>query len=282
MKNHKEPKNILDLVVASIAIFTSIFFLSGFIYNYFFLSYFGIDVGRYFLVSDYFESSVSVIFLCLILVLWGIVPYFFGGILAQLEFVRDKRESDAIYLDPCERCRIAKEKYQIINDKYEKVMKINHIFAFVVLIYSLIIMLLTVWYGGWNAFIGEVLPFFLLILIVYILYWYFGKEKELLVNTIIPFALYPILLYMATFSSIMNAVNDYKRMGDSLSVVLERKAEVPRGKLFYLASSSRYIFFLDQQKKSIIIPREHVVYYIESSELFNPLKWIVINEDKTK
>lgn len=60
------------------SIFTTLFILSGFLYNKIFFAYFGLSVGDFFTVSDYLGSSVDVISIALLATLIGVVSYFWG------------------------------------------------------------------------------------------------------------------------------------------------------------------------------------------------------------
>ncbi len=274
MKIFKDPKIILDYIIASIAIFTALFFLSGFFYNYFFLSYFDIDVSRYFLLSDYLESSVSVIFLCVVMALWGVMPHYIGVLIAELESMKADRELD-LMSDPCERCRTINERYEVAKREYEKVNKLYVIINTVAFIYFLATLIMYLWVGGWLFFVSLFLPICLIVYLLIKTYRYFGEKKIIIANTFHAIISYPIILYMLISTSIVGVLNNYSLDKSGLAFVAEKQLITPADSLYFLTSNSGYLFFLDKDKKAVIIPRESIGYYMEKNSLSNPLKWII-------
>ena len=74
-----KPVKITSSHVGFVAsIFTTLFVLSGFLYNKLFFAYFGLAVSDFFTVSDYLGSSVDVISVTFIATMIGVGSYFYG------------------------------------------------------------------------------------------------------------------------------------------------------------------------------------------------------------
>lgn len=59
---------------------TTIFLLSGFLYNKFYLGHFKIQVSHFFSITDYISSSVDIIYISCLSTIFGIFSYICGGI----------------------------------------------------------------------------------------------------------------------------------------------------------------------------------------------------------
>ena len=66
------------------SISTTVFLLTGYLYNRFYLGYFGIDVSQFFTLSDYLSSSVDKIYIACIASIIGVFVYV-GGMLSRIK-----------------------------------------------------------------------------------------------------------------------------------------------------------------------------------------------------
>jgi len=88
----------MERVGGVISVVSTFFLISGYLYNHFLLGEFGIQISKYFALSDYFASSIEVIRYSASGAAVGLVSYFLGvhhasrKSYAQIEYERKKRE----------------------------------------------------------------------------------------------------------------------------------------------------------------------------------------------
>lgn len=227
-------------IITVISTFSVLFLCTGFLYNWYFLRYFGINIQYYFSISDYISSSIGKIFIpvsmlipIILLLMWD---YLFPGEQSKRDTLKPKRN---IFLQPFGFAQFILVPIIIVASLYLKI--------FEMFIYSLTLFIFF---------------FSIKIIAIFALKLENSFKKYVIGASIIFFFL--VLFTQATTdiyyisSSNTNNVKEYEFTFDDESII-------EHNDFILLSSNSQYFFFYDKKNElPIIVPvnKIKIVKYI--------------------
>lgn len=221
-------------IFTAISIFSVLFLCTGFLYNWYFLGYFGIDIQYYFSISDYISSSIGKIFIALstviaVFLLW-MWDYFFPGNLGKGNTLKPKRNK---FLQPFWLFYTIFLPFTIIASFYIKIIEL--------FIFSL---MLFIFLSASKIIIKYVMKFKHPI----IKYYISGSIIFFLVNL---FAQATLDIYYISSSN----TNDLKKY----EFTFNDESIIEHNDFILLSSNSQYLFFYDKKNElPIIIPTNKI------------------------
>ena len=229
-----------------LSISATTFFLSGFLYNRFFLGYYGIDVSQFFTISDYLSSSVDKIYIACIATLIGVVTYLIG----MLHSIKD----------------------EVIFSQFDIKRKRSDLPIFLMVL-ACSIMTPILFYKDLPGKFG--LLGFLIFFLMMAVYHRLPIEK-LIKNSIYVSVYYVAIAYfiVQTFWSVtsnIEKIKNSKQNNNSYTFSFKTREYDYLNNMIFLSSNSNFIFFYDMQKdKSYVIPKNEI-QFVESKK--NSLTW---------
>lgn len=233
-------KNIFTVI----SIFSVLFLCTGFLYNWYFLRYFGINIQYYFSISDYISSSIGKIFITLstvipmfLLLMWD---YFFPGNQSKRNTLKPKRNK---FLQPFWVFRTIILPIIIIVAVY---LKIFELFLFSLMLFIIL-------YAG-----GIILKYVMKLKHPEIKYYISFSILFFLVNL---FAQATIDIYYISSKK----TNDLKKY----EFTFVDESIIEHNDFILLSSNSQYFFFYDKKNElPIIIPTNKIktIKYIGEKE----------------
>lgn len=218
---------------ALISVVSSVFLISGYLYNRFLLGAFGIEVSKFFTLTDYLASSIEAIRYSASSAVIGIVSYFLGvhstsrKSVMQIEFERKRREywPYIILMISIFSAIFAYTKNSIIfyTDVY------------------IIILFTTFLSAPWLAKRYFKEPLVALFIIVFI-FTFSGH------------------VFMSVGKTIHRLKYDSREKIERYEVIFKKEIPIESSKLILITGNSNYLFFLDEDKNAFIIPRDQVEY----------------------
>lgn len=218
---------------ALISVVSSVFLISGYLYNRFLLGAFGIEVSKFFTLTDYLASSIEAIRYSASSAVIGIVSYFLGVHSAsrksvmQIEFERKRREywPYIILMISIFSAIFAYTKNSIIfyTDVY------------------IIILFTTFLSAPWLAKRYFKEPLVALFIIVFI-FTFSGH------------------MFMSVGKTIHRLKYNSREKIERYEVIFKKEIPIESSKLILITGNSSYLFFLDEDKNAFIVPRDQVVY----------------------
>lgn len=241
-KIEKEKLNIIKPISVTsshvmfvVSLFSTLFLLSGFIYNKILFSHFNVSVSDFFSISDYLASSVDVISAAAIATILGMASFFWGLSSALSD------ELQAAQLE--------------IENKSDV-----YLLPFIIITSSLGLVL-------YSYRTGELLNFFLYPLIflifLYVLFrmpfWKYIENREAVSAALISILYFSIHLGF----SIKDKVNDVRSENYSSPYSIEYANDYKENKNDkFIASNSNYVFLWDEIKNKVyVIPKTKIVKY---------------------
>ncbi len=226
-------KNILTLAT----IFSILFFCLGFLYNWVYLGYFGIELQNFFTLNDYVSTSIGKIFITFTsfifpLFYFFVINYFFPG---------EPFNSDYISRSP-KRIRFW-QKYNVIQ-----------FIVFPVLI------IITLYFKQFEIFINLLWIFsFLIIMKILIKYIYkFEKPDKLFFISSI-FIVFICILFANTSKDIYNVIKSDLTEIKKYEITLHDNTLIDENECILLSSNSQYYFFYDKNKNiPVILPSSEI------------------------
>jgi hypothetical protein len=218
---------------ALISVVSSVLLISGYLYNRFLLGAFGIEVSKFFTLTDYLASSIEAIRYSASSAVIGIVSYFLGVHSAsrksvmQIEFERKRREY---------------WPYIILM-----ISIFSAIFAYIknsILFYTevyIIILFTTFLSAPWLAKRYFKAPLVASFIIVFI-FTFSGH------------------MFMSVGKTIHRLKYDSREKIERYEVIFKKEIPIESSKLILITGNSNYLFFLDEDKNAFIIPRDQVEY----------------------
>ena len=219
-----------------LGLFSVLFLCTGFLYNVLFLGYFGIELSKFFTISDYLASSIDKVYYCFISILVGMAI----GLFLYPEYLKGEIP------------KIRRSKFAEVFDK--SIMPLMAILVVVSYIQKN--------YDGF--FIA--LQLFLFLLSIHIII-YFLKYFENPIRSY--FILIATTLFFLSIS--LGAVKDissiYREETGNIKkyhVVFKKGITLEEKNLILLASNSKYAFFYDKKHQKTIVLPTHDIDHIET------------------
>jgi len=213
-------------------LFSVLFFCTGFLYNLLFLGYFGIELSKFFTISDYLSTSIDKVYYCFMSIIVGMVIGFFlypEYLKGEIPIIRQSKFA------------------QFFDRLIMPLMAVSVLVAFLQKNY----------YGFYPA-----LQLFLLLLSIHIIKYFLIKYFK---N---PIRSYFILVSITWFflSIFLGVVEDvssiYREKTEDLKkyhIVFEKGVTLEEKDLILLASNSKYAFFYDKKcQKTIVLPTHNI------------------------
>jgi len=217
---------------ALISVVSSIFLISGYLYNQLLLSEFGIEVSKFFTLTDYLASSIDAIRYSASSAVIGIAAYFWGAHDASRKSV----------------AQIEIERKQVVYLPY--------------------IILLVAIFSSIFAYIRNSIAFYDRIYMVIIFAsmlsapWvarrYF-KEPLVAIFLIVFLFTFSGHLFISVKKTIYTFKYDNKKI-ENYKIIFKKDIPIESSALVLIAGNSNYLFFIDEEKNGVIIPRDQVQY----------------------
>ncbi len=228
-----EPVTIKSAhVMFLVSLFSTIFLISGFIYNKLFFASFDLNVGDFFRVSDYIASSVDTLAVTVISSFLGVIFFFWGlsEVLSEelraVQFETERKGGD--YILP--------------------VIIVTSTVGLVVHSYKT---------GGLlSIFLYPLLFFIALVVLDHLPIWKYIKNKAAVGAVLISFFIFSIQLGLKVKDNIKDIKSGEYKSPYTLTLKKEYKkyAEHP-----FITSNSSYVFLFDSDKgKIVVIPKSGV------------------------
>lgn len=216
-----------------ISLVSCFFLISGYLYNRFLLGYFGVEVSKYFTLSDYLASSIEGLRYSATGAAIGLAAYFMGAHLAsrksyaQIEYERKRREYLPYFLVFT---AIAGTILGYINNSemfYE---------------------------AGFALIIFTILLFAPLLAIKYF------KEPLVALFMLAFVASYSAHMFSSIGKAIYRAKNYPFEQIQQYDVKFKKGLPINESHLALIAGNSNYLFFLNRERNAFIIPRDQILY----------------------
>lgn len=226
-------------VIFLVTVFSTIFVISGFLYNKLFFSYFGISVSDFFTISDYLASSVEVIALTFISTTIGVFCYFLG-----------------VYSSLSKRLHAEMFELENQSSRSEKLV-IPSLFVFSVVGFL-------VSYYKTNSFMFNFLYIPAAIVFFFLFYrlpiWKYVKNK-LSVGVVI------IVIFTFLLNLSISLANKIQRLNNgtykSPYVITIKDRSISYIGYEFVSSNSEYVFMWNKRKsKMLVIPKSDVLDFI--------------------
>jgi len=217
------------------SISATIFLLTGYLYNRFYLGHFGIEVSHFFTISDYISSSIDKIYIACIASIIGIFTYV-GGMLSRI-------------------------KNEVKFSQYESEYKASDSYI-VILVVG--ISFLTVW-SFYKGVPGKFGLLSMLILFVLMGIYHRLPVEKLIKNSIYVSIICVAIIYFCVhiFWDVTKNIEKTSHMKpenlNKYTFSFKKPGSNCFNKLIFLSANSNYIFFYDKEKnKSYIMPKNEI------------------------
>ena len=241
LKIKKEEEKIskrrkIDFSITEIkAIFglTSILFLfSGYIYNHLFLSYFGIEVSKFFTINDYVSTSIDKIYSIVFALIINMVITFFWW---SPEYIEARKKMSTGRL--------------LFEDGPFYIIFLGLPVASVVI-----------------SYLDKPGKYYFLALTIFFVFQYFVPKiadffkKPLLSSLIISYiALFFIILISGTLEERENIVKYYSKNDLNYYVEFDLSIDIKQKNLYLLSTNSNFSFLYSREKKqAYVVPNKHI------------------------
>jgi len=223
----------LERAGAIIPVLSCFFLISGYLNNRFLLGYFGIEVSKYFTLGDYLASSIEVIRYSATGAAIGILSFFFGA------------------------HRASRKPYTQIE--YER--KRREYWPYMILVAAII--------GTVRGYLENSVMFYdaSYVLIIFASLYFSAKLATKYFKE--PLAAMFLLVFISSysahmFSSVGRAIHRVRFSPIEeikiYDIQFKKGLSVNGSELVFIAGNSNYLFLLDRERQSIIIPRDQVLY----------------------
>ncbi len=228
-----------------IPVVSTVFLFSGYIYNWFLLGEFGIEVSKYFTLSDYIASSIESI------------RYSASGAAIGIVFLFLSVHSAS--------------RKSFVQLEFE--WKIIKYFSYILLLSAII--------SAIHAYINNLENFYnifsiAIFLCIMLLAPWVAKRyfKEPLVALFVIVFLFTFSVHM--FVSLGKTIHHlkYKKLEEmkNYDIIFREQIPLESSKLVLIAGNSNYLFFLDKDKNTFVIPRDQVLYVVKKAPDKKPNK----------
>ena len=219
-----------------ITIFTILFVISGYIYNYLYLGYYGINVAFYFSLNDYFAASLQILPESIMIV--GFLIGFY------------------IVIKSCEKIlnrTSYKDLPSLINARSEFIFAL---FCQIAIAYSVVIS------GFEKGYIGLTISmaFYAIYCSRIIADVYFTGDSKISVYMIVFSILFLISLLYVIVYQILHIDDELEKHAHKKTYIFKENVPFKNNKLFLLGANSNYYFFIDKDKASYVIPKSEIRY----------------------
>lgn len=218
---------------AVISLVSSVFLISGYLYNRFLLGEFGIEVSNFFTLTDYLASSIEAIRYSVSGAVIGMVSYFLGihsasrKSVAQIEFERKKRQYWPYII-------------LLISIFYAIFTYIRNSIVFYDSVY-IIILFATMLSAPWLA------------------RRYF-REAQVVSFIIVFIFTFSGHMFMSLGKTIHRLKYDSQEKVERYKIIFKEGIPIEPAKLVLITGNSNYLFLLDEDKNAIIMPKDQVQY----------------------
>lgn len=218
--------------VPFISVITPLFLLTGYLYNYFFWNNFGLDISKFFSVSDYISSSIDNIRYVIVSCLLPMISCYAGVFTSSRKYI-DEREASTVSLNLPEKLILT---FAILGAPLGYYINNNDLL---------------------------VVSIFLLIVIAFTHYLIPVLSTKLFKNPIEASFLFLFILYFVSYLSfsIYSDIEDidnkqfYKNHKHEVTLI-EDNSEIEG--YYFISANSSFYFFINKQKDLIIIPSYRV------------------------
>lgn len=216
-----------------ISLVSCFFLITGYLYNRFLLGYFGVEVSKYFTISDYLASSIEGVRYSITGAAIGLAAYFIGV------------------------HRASRKSY--VQIEYER--KRKEYWPYGIIFVAIV--------GTIRGYIDNSVIFYeaSYVLIIFIGFWFipllatkYFKEPLSAI-----FVLLFVVAYSAhMFSSVGNAIHRARNYPfekiQQHDAKFKKELPIDESGLALIAGNSNYLFFLDRRRNAFIIPRDQILY----------------------
>jgi len=220
-------------VTSSISVISSFFLITGYLYNHFLLGQFGIEVSKYFSLSDYLASSLDGIRYSASGAALGLLSYFIGM-----------------------HCTSRKSRHQL---EYEKSQK--QYWPYLIFVSAIV--------GAAIGYLKNLETFYdaSYIVIIFSAMYFIPRFAAKYFKD--PLTAMFLLIFIASFSAHMfaavgKAAFKFKNYEFSklnpFEVEFNKRISLTDKEFTILAGNSGYLFFLDRQRSAIVVRKEEVLY----------------------
>ena len=218
---------------ALISVVSSVFLISGYLYNRFLLGEFGIEVSYFFTLTDYLASSIEAVRYSASGAVIAIVSYFLGvhsasrKSVAQIEFERARREYWPYII-------------LLVSIFLAIFAYIRNSIVFYDSVY-IIILFTTMFSAPWLA------------------QRYF-KETQVALFIIVFIFTFSGHMFKSLGKTIHRLKYDSQEKIERYQVIFKKEIPIESSKLLLITGNSNYLFFLDEGKNAFIMPKDQVQY----------------------
>jgi hypothetical protein len=219
---------------ALISLVSCFFLVTGYLYNRLFWGHFGIEVSKYFTLSDYLAASIEGVRYSAIGAFVGLVAYFIGAYqasrksYAQLEHERKKRD----YLPwlAIGIAAVSMVKGYMVDP--EMFYEYGYILVIIIGLY------LAPWLS--NKFFKE--PLAALFVLVFIIS-------------------YSANMIASVGGAIHHAMNYPFDQIRTYDFEFKKELSINESDLAFITGNSNYLFFLDRGRKAVVVPKDQILYF---------------------
>lgn len=218
--------SLYDKLIPFTTAITSLFIVTAYMYNKLYLGHYGIEVSKYFTLSDYLASSLEIIDYGFRSAIYSIISYLiFNNIPFKEQTNQQKKRVSTIYF-----------AWFFIHVMFFEYNYLNPEAIYIT------VSLILYWYVMWSIF------------------WltkYF-EERQLVLILLLFISLFIINVFGTLAQKINDIDMDMAKYADNQKIRFKENFDLNPSNLVLLGSNSNYYFFIGRNFKSYVVPRDKI------------------------